>query len=253
MNISDCINDIKLSHGLNAIALPFKQPVEVVLADIIKTSIRTFSRFKPWIRECYESRLNLIEKYPGSGDLGIYMLPAAITTTEVFTAAAYYASSKYQSGEVTSNTFTIGSPFVGFGSYYPQDILNAVSTGAAVNKYAGITSQPQTSQWQGYNTIQLFDMPKDAYIHFIAECQHDLTGETIPESQVESFMHLATLDVERTLYSQLKNMVNVGSAYKETQLKIDEWSGAEATRNELVEQWRQTFHLDRIEDLVQFF
>jgi hypothetical protein len=48
-------------------------------------------------------------------------------------------------------------------------------------------------------------------------------------------------------------MVNVGSAYKETQLKIDEWSGAEAARNELVEQWRQTFHLDCIEDLVQFF
>ena len=147
MNISDCINDIKLSHGLNAIALPFKQPVEVVLADIIKTSIRTFSRFKPWIRECYESRLNLIEKYPGSGDLGIYMLPAAITTTEVFTAAAYYASSKYQSGEVTSNTFTIGSPFVGFGSYYPQDILNATQTGDAINKYAGVTSRPQTSRW----------------------------------------------------------------------------------------------------------
>lgn len=253
MNISDCVNDIKMSHGLNAISLPFKQPTEVVITDIIKISIRTFSRFKPWIRECYESRKNLVEKYPGSGNVGIYMLPAAITTTEVFSAAAYYASDKYQNGEVTANTFTIGSPFVGFGSYYPQDILNATSTGAAINKYAGITSQPQTSQWQGYNTIQLFDMPKDAFLHFIAECQHDLTGETIPESQVESFMRLATLDVERTLYSQLKNMVNVGSAYKEIQLKIDEWSGAEAARNELVEQWRQTFHLDLIDELCVFF
>lgn len=253
MNISDCINDIKITHGLNAIALPFKQPTEVVLADIIKTSIRTFSRFKPLVRECYESRTNLKEKYPGSGNVGIYLLPAAITTTEVFTAAAYYASDKYQNGEVTSNTFTVGSPFVGFGSYYPQDILNAVNTGAAINKYSGVTSQPQTSAWKGYNTIQLFDMPKDAYLHFIAECQHDLTGETIPESQVESFIRLATLDVERSLYSQLKNIVNVGSAYKEIAIKIDEWSGAEAARNELVDQWRQTFHLDQVEDLVQFF
>ena len=65
-------------------------------------------------------------------------------------------------------------------------------------------------------------------------------------------MRLATLDVERSLYSQLKNMVNVGSAYKEIQLKIDEWSGAEAARNELVEQWRQTFHLDLITDITFF-
>jgi hypothetical protein len=241
-----------MSHGLNAIALPFKQPVEVVLAEIIKTSIRTFSRFKPWERECYVLRKNLVEKYPGSSNQGIYLLPTALTTTEVFDAYAEYASDKYQNGEVTANTFTVGSPFVGFGSYYPQDILNAVSTGAAINKYAGVTSQPQTSRWLGYNTIQLYDMPKDAFIHFVAACQHDLTGETIPESQVESFMRLATLDVERSLYAQLKNMINVGSAYKETQLKIDEWSGAEAARNELIDQWTQTFHLDD-SDLIVFF
>ena len=175
-----------------------------------------------------------------------------MTTTEVFDAYAEYASDKYQNGEVTANTFTVGSPFVGFGSYYPQDILNAVSTGAAINKYAGVTSQPQTSRWLGYNTIQLYDMPKDAFIHFVAACQHDLTGETIPESQVESFMRLATLDVERSLYAQLKNMINVGSAYKETQLKIDEWSGAEAARNELIDQWTQTFHLDLVDDITFF-
>lgn len=253
MNISDCINDIKISHGLNAIALPFKQPVEVVLADIIKTSVRTFSRIKPWKRECYESRKNLVEKYPGSGDVGIYLLPTALTSTEVITASATYASDKYHRGEVTSNTFTVGSPFVGFGSYYPQDILNAVNTGAAINKYAGVTSQPQTSKWLGYNTIQLFDTPKDAYLHFTADCYHDLTGETIPESQVESFIELATLDVERSLYSSLKNIVNVGSAYKETAIKIEEWAGAEEKRNALVKEWKQTFHLDEVEDLVQFF
>ena len=252
MNISDCINDIKITHGLNMIALPFKQPVEVVLADIVKTSIRTFSRFKPWQRECYESRKNLLEKYPGSGDVGIYLLPAAITSTGVITASATYASDKYQRGEVTSNTFTVGSPFVGFGSYYPQDILNAVNTGAAINKYAGVTSQPQTSKWLGYNTIQLFDTPKDAYLHFVADCYHDPTGETIPESQVESFIRLATLDVERSLYASLKNIVNVGSAYKETAIKIEEWSGSEAARNELIEQWKQSFHLDLIQDVTFF-
>lgn len=252
MNISDCVNDIKLSHGLNTIALPFTTPVENVIADIIKMSIRTFSRIKPWERECYASRKSLVEKYPGSGDVGIYLLPAEITTTHVITAYAMYASDKYHRGEVTSNTFTVGSPFVGFGSYYPQDILNAVNTGAAINKYAGVTSQPQTSEWLGYNTIKLYDTPKDAYLLFKAKCYHDLTGETIPESQVESFIELATLDVERSLYASLKNIVNVGSAYKETAIKIEEWAGSEEKRNNLVKEWKQSFHLDLVDDITFF-
>lgn len=252
MNISDCINDIKLSHGLNTIALPYNQPVEEVLANIIKMSVRTFSRIKPWIRECMCLRKDLVEKFPGSGELGIYLLPAELTTTEVSTAYAEYITDQ-RSAEVNVNAFTVGSPFVGFGSYYPQDILDAVSTGAAINKYAGVTSQPQTSEWLGFNTIKLHHIPKDACIRFVAECQHDLTGETIPESQAESFMRLATLDVERTLYAQLKNQINVGSAYKETLLKIEEWAGAEAARNELVKEWTQTFHLDQVKELVTFF
>ena len=65
-------------------------------------------------------------------------------------------------------------------------------------------------------------------------------------------MKLATLDVQRTLYNNLKNMNNVGSAFKEIQLKIDDWSGAESARNELVDQWKGNFHLDDL-DLVQFF
>ena len=76
--------------------------------------------------------------------------------------------------------------------------------------------------------------------------------ETIPDSCYDSFLRLATLDVQRTLYNNLKNMNNVGSAFKEIQLKLDDWSGAEAARNELVDKWQSTFHLDDI-DLVQFF
>jgi hypothetical protein len=48
-------------------------------------------------------------------------------------------------------------------------------------------------------------------------------------------------------------MNQVGGAFKEIQLKIDEWSGAEAARNELVDKWNSTFHLDEINELVQFF
>ena len=252
MNISEVINDIKLSESLNTIALPFKEPTEVVLKEILEMSIREFSRFKPCIKEGYEMIKNLRSPDDTSKKIGIYFLPEKLTTTKVKEASAYIASSELQDNETTTNAFTVGSPFVGFGSYYPQDILDATITGAAINKYAGITSKPATSKWLGYNQIQLIDFPKNACVKFVVKCDHDLNGETIPESCVSSFMQLATLDVQRTLYKTLNNMTNVGSAFKEIQLKIDDWSGAADKRDQLIKEWTDSFHLDDL-DLVQFF
>lgn len=253
MNISDCVNDIKTTLGLNTIALPFNEPIETVIQNILKTSIRTFSRFKPLVKECYIKRSDLKESYDGSGRLGIYVLPASMTTTDVFEAYATVVDNSFLNTQTNSDAFSTGVPFIGFGSYYPQDMMNAVMTGAAINKYLGVTVVEPTSRWLGHNTFQLYNTPQDATLYIEVKCQHDLTGETIEESLVESFMKLATLDVERTLYNNLKNMNNVGSAFKEIQLKIDDWSGAQQQRDELVQQWTASFHLDEIEDLVQFF
>lgn len=253
MNISSIINDIKLTNGLNTIALPYDKPVELVIKEILETSVRTFSQFKPQLKEQYELRKNLRYANDAERRVGIYYIPEGLCTTPVHYCDAYPSSAMYQNGEVTTNAFTVGSPFVGFGSYYPQDILNATATGAAINKYAAVTSKQPTSKWLGYNKIRLFDFPDNSYIQFIAKCDHDLNCETIPDSCRESFIELATLDVQRTLYSQIKNMNNVGSAFKEIQLKIEDWSGAEQARKELIRSWTETFHYDEIQELIQFF
>lgn len=253
MNITNVINDIKLTQGLQTIALPFDQPVEIVIKNIIQTTIHTFSKYKPFIKEGFEQRKNLRSPDEFDKHRSIYLLPESVTTTPVQDAYAELAAdARTNEQQVTTSAFTVGSPFVGFGSYYPQDILNATATGAAINKYAGITSRIPTSNWLGFNKIQLFDFPDDAYIRFVVKCDHDENGESIPESQTEAFIRLATLDVQRTLYNILKNMTNVGGAFKDIQLKIDDWSGAENSRNELVKSWNETFHLDEL-DLVQFF
>lgn len=252
MNISELINDIKVTLGLNTIALPFKQPTENVIKEIIQMSIRTFSEFKPCEKEGYELRKNLRSPNEQSKKVGIYFLPESLTTTKVRDACAYLASSQYQNGEVSTNAFTVGSPFVGFGSYNPQDIINATMTGAAINKYAAITSRQPTSEWLGYNKIRLYDFPDNACIRFVVKCNHDENGESITDSCIESFKTLAMLDVKTSLYNTIKNMNNIGSAFKEIQIKIDDWSGAESERNTLVKEWTESFHLDDLE-LVQFF
>lgn len=252
MNLSDVINDIKMRLGLNAIALPFEKPTEIVIREILQGTIRTYSQFKPHIREGYSNKEALKTASDTEKKVGIFVLPAELTITPVQYAEAYPISPVTLDDEVTTNPFTVGSPFVGFGSYYPQDIMNAELTGAAINKFIGVTSSPSSSRWLGYNKIQLFNFPDDAFIRFVVKCDHDPQAESIPISCRESFMDLAILDVEMTLYNLLKNMNNVGSAFKEIQLKIDEWSSAEGNRNSLLEKWTNTFHYDDI-SLITFF
>lgn len=253
MNITYIINDIKLNEGLQTIALPYKEPIEVVLQQIIQGSIRTYSHYKPHIKECYDYKDHLKAPDDEAKKYNIFFIPSELTSTPVQDAYAYVVTESRQDAEVNTNAFTIGSPFVGFGSYYPQDILDATLTGAAINKYAGITAQPSTSKWLGSNRIQLFNVPEKSLLRFVAKVDHDINGETIPDSCIESFKQLATYDVQMTLYNTLINFQEVGAAHKSIQLKIDRWAGAQEKREALLQKWEETFHLDEIDELVQFF
>lgn len=253
MNISDVIKDIKLPNGLKTIALPYKEPIELVVQDIIKTSVRTFSQFKPQEKECERYRKDL--RYATDYDRyrGIYFIPEELTTTEVsYCDAEPIATTNGKNDQVSMNVFSAVSPFVGFGAYGPQDIMNATVTGAAVNKFTGVTSKVPTSKWLGENKIKLIDWPQNSLILFKARCDHEPNCETIPTSCRESFIQLATLDVQRTLYNDLKNQL-AGSAFKDIKVEIEKWAGAEDARNALVEKWTETFHLDEVDDLVVFF
>lgn len=254
MNITDVVNDIKLTQGLNSIALPYEQSVENVIQEILKVTVREFSDFKPYIREGYAMKKDLVSPNDITKKMDIYLIPTELLITRVKTASAEMAgtgpSQSYDSSSISP--FTVIPPFVGFGSYYPQDIIGGVATGTAINKFVGITSALPNSKYLGHNKIQLFNFPQECAIKFLVKCEHDPSLETIDDSCYTAFVELATLDVQRTLYANLKNMQNIGSAFKEIQLKIDEWSGAEAAQKELIKTWKQTFHLDEL-DLVQFF
>lgn len=253
MNTSTVITDIKNQLGLQTIALPFKEPVENVIRDVMHRSVRTWSRFKPCIKDGYQLRKNL--RHPPEGDkLGIYYVPEFLLTTNVSYADAYLMEVNPSLPETASgtNVFTVSSPFIGFGSYYPQDIINATLTGTAINRYLAETTRPATSEWLGYNKIRLHDFPDNCRIRFVVKCEHELNGESIPESQVHSFMKLLKLDVQVELYNTLKNMTNLGSGFKEIQMKIDDWAGASDKLDQLLENFEGSYYIDD-PDLIQFF
>lgn len=252
MNMTKVINDIKMLLGLQTIALPYKEPVEVVIQEILQGSIRTYSHFKPYKKEAYDIPSRLKSPSEIERKQGIFYIPAALTTTPVHEAYAELAEYVSDDANVSINSFTVGSPFVGYGSYTPQDIVNATMTGAAVNKYIGITNAPFMCKWLGDNKVKLYNVPQQCLIKFVAKVDHDLNGETIQESCVESFKQLAILDVKMHLYNVLINMQNVGAAHKNIQMAIERWSSAESDREKLLEQWTDTFHLDEIDELMLF-
>ena len=253
MNITEVVNDIKFSQGLNEIALPYKEPVENVIQKILEMTVREWSELKPYVRECETAKELLYSPTEYLKSRDIYILPSSLTKTHVKTADAKPCSSQYQTDEAMTNAFTVGTPFIGFGSYYPQDIVNATSTGAAINKYAGITSQQPPAKYLGNNRIQLFNFPDKCAIKITAKCYHEPSLETIPDTQYLSFIELATLDVQRTLYANLKNMENVGSAFKDIQTKIGDWSGAEQAQKDWLKNAKEVFHLDDLAEQMQFF
>lgn len=244
---------MKLQLGLQTIAMPFDKPIELIMKEVLEGCIRTFSHFKKAEKTCIEQLKNLRYVNDAEKAIGIFLIPPALCTTMIHDVYAQPVSANYRRGETTVNAFTVGSPFVGFGTYYPQDILNAITTGAAVNKYAGVTTSPPTSEWLGYNKIRLYNYPQDATILFTAKCDHELTGETISESQVEAFKVLAELAIKKTIYNNLKNINNLGSQFKDIQLKVEEWAGASEAYDNLLKEWNGVAHLDDVEDIIQFF
>ena len=253
MNTTNLINDIIVVEGLRTIALPFKQPLEVVLQDIMKTAIRTFSHFEPLKKEGYAILKLLRSPDELSKKMGVYYLPPELCTSYVHQAYAYLVDFPKQNGELDIAGYTVGSPFVGFGSYMPQDILDTTSIASAINKYVGITTKPVTCDWIAPNKVRLYDIPYNSVVKFIVDADHDLNGETIPESCVESFKQVATLTIEASLYNTLLQYIDVGSVHKTTQMKIDRWAGSQEKLDNLIKEWTDSFHLDNIEELVQFF
>jgi len=252
MNISSLINDIIDEDGLHQLALPYKEPLEVVVQNSIARSVRTFSQFKRQEKEGFYLVKDL--KAPTEVDRfrRIYLLPPELTTTNVIDVFGTCETDQAVDSRVNMNTFTVGSPFVGFGSYYPQDILNAQMIGTAINKFAGVTSRLPTVEYKGYNKIQLHDFPDNACVHLIVECEHDSSCESIPESMRESFKELAMLDLETQLYNDLKNNKNVGSGYQQNQIQIEDWAGSKGKKEELVKRWTDTAHCDDTDGIMFF-
>lgn len=237
MNISKCVSQLKMSLGLYGITLPFKDeqtgkpiPTENVIMDVLKTTtIPIYSEFEPWIREgeIPIQQLKVVDERKA-----IYMLPAFLTLTPVKSVDDVYMPYHNQRG-----TYGDIAPALGIS----RSVQGTVASQAYMMVAGQMRAEP-TFEYLGNNKIRLFGWPKTT-LAFRVACEHEPNGESIPDSCYDSFMELATLDVKMFLYNTLKLYDGIPTAFGEIKLKVEDYQSAEADRTQLLEKWRDSYHL----------
>lgn len=239
MNISKVVSALKLGLGLYNITLPFKDdvtqetiPTEKVIMDVLSTmTIPMYSQYVPWIREAdYDvTKLKVVNRKEH-----IYMLPEVLTWTPIISVLDVYMP-------ISSNRGIYGDIAPAYGvSRSAQGVI----TGQAYMMLAGEMRSEPTFEYKGNNKIKLYGFPR-TILTFSVSCEHETSGETIPDSCYASFMELATLDMKVFLYNSLKMYKEIPTAFGNINLNIDDYQGAEADKKALLEKWDETDHLDK--------
>lgn len=239
MNMSKVVTSIKWQLHLNEITLPYKDentgkpiPTDQVIMGVIKNvTIPEYSEFVPWIRK---GTINIKDLKEYDKRNYIYFLPAYLTLTPV--------------REVLNVTI----PYHNNRDTYYGDILpaygvsasaQAVASSQAYMMLAGQMRAEPTFEYLGENKIKLYGYPK-TNIEITVAADHEPNGETIENTCYDSFLELALLDMKISLYHTLKLYDGQSSAFGEIKLKSEDFQGAEGERKELLNEWRDKFHVD---------
>ena len=121
--------------------------------------------------------------------------------------------------------------------------LIAIAQG--IGNLASTMAPPYTFTFLPPDGFRLYNMNSFAdSVEIEMNLMHHQDLFTIPMTARTSFYKLALLDMKMYLYNLLKHYTNIETAYGRIDLKIDDWQGAEDQRNDLIEKWDDTYHLD---------
>lgn len=230
MNISELLTTIKIELGIYGLALPIDNLDDRIL-DIIKLrTIKTYSQFFPHVQKV---ELNLQElEY----------------TTNNFSNRTYILPDIFGDRHIVGIREVEQKPSGASGYMYPDlsnDFFEEFALGQAKANVASAVAPPTTFEFIHPNKMVLYNtylFNNRVTIEFALE--HFQNLQSIPASQWETFEEWATIDVKHFLYGILKHYNEIQTAHGTINLHIDDWANAGQERKELIEKWRQTYHLD---------
>jgi len=234
MNLSNIITRIKLKLGLINIATPFENIDDVIIEIIQDITVPVFSIYNPCIDTMY-FKTNELERIEKSDQYETFLLPE------------FKGRNLLEVVDVTyDDTSLSGLGYYGGGM--PLTTGNLIQQAMLANAGAMMTSliYPKlTFKYIHPRRIQIYNAWSSAKLRFDLAFEHDKSLASIPETARESFLKLALCDVKENLYPTLKQYNQLSTAYGNIDLKLDEWSNAESERQDLINQWDDTYHLDR--------
>ena len=234
MNASELLTSIKMDLGIYGLRLPYENGDQALMDVIQLKSIKTFSTFYPYVVtktvDLAKELKCLKEEYTES----IYVIPELFGDRDIMYVRTINLKSKLLGNGFISPTFD--------GSIETYNMLMMTQANANL---ASVAAPAITFKFVKPNKLHLYNVAT-AYgvidIEFAVEHASNLS--TIPITAWESFYELALLDVKRFLFNTLKHYTELQTAYGNINLRIDDWSNAESERKDLVERWRDVYHLE---------
>lgn len=230
INVSKVLTSIKMDLGLYALSLPFGDTDEVIMDVIREKTLPTFNELLPYVQKItLDTRTLTCERR--SYEETIFQLPDIFGEREILYVRNVSAD-------------TSGSYYSG-GTYGSMSSVQGLMLAQINADVMSLMEPPFTFKFTRPNKLHLFNMDSlYGKIDVEVGVEHAPNLTTIPKSAYTSFLELATLDVKKFLYNQLKHYTDIQTAHGTINLKIDDWSNAESDRKDLVSRWNETYHFE---------
>lgn len=238
INPSRLVSSIKMDLGLAGIKLPYDNIDELIMEIVRVKTLPVFNELSPYLvpLKIDTDQLEIAERKTKSI---VYWLPDVFGDREIMMVTDIESDCD----EFHQSAYDVGLfAYSGYMNFYGfQDMMLAQ---ANANMLSTISKGP-TFNFIPPNKIEIFsDYSTGNRYRLEVGLAHAENLSTIPSTSYGSFIQLATLDVKKYMFDNLKHYDNLSTSYGQLSLRIDDWSGAEGERQQLLEKWSQTYHMD---------
>jgi hypothetical protein len=239
MNINRIVKRIKRDLGIYAIALPIDN-LDVLISDILTdTTLPVFSIYQP-----YEETFDLSGIRPERRTYAESMSDLYILPEFKGRKLLYVKGVKYCEPALYSNFNPVSAAL--FSGTTAFNTLATANVGK--NLIDGMTNSI-TFHYDHPRKLYVFDALVSSSLQALLAFEHDRSFESISPTAEESFYKLAILDVKCGLYPIMKHYTELDTSLGTVNLKIDDWQAAADARQQLIQEWDESYLLDAV-DLI---
>jgi hypothetical protein len=234
INFSNLLTQIKVDLGIYGLALPFDNPDQEMTELIKSRTLVSFSNFFPDVQHV-SLDLKDLQLIKGLYQESIYVIPAIFGKRELLGIRKVYPRSLL----ISSGYY---APYIDSS----PDLYEAMMMTQANSDLMSSIAPPFTFKFQAPNLMFLYNI---STLYGVVDIDFHITHSenlsTIKTTSYDAFYDLAILDVKNFLYGALKHFKNIQTAYGTITLEIDDWANAATDRKDMIEKWRDVYHMDQ--------